>query len=136
MDKKDTPQYESKLTSFTREVIYVKDENGNYVKELSKGWETKSNALDHAWEGINKKIEEARKKVENGEASPILFYLEVKLMDLPVLAGYTGFWKMTIKKHMKPKSFNKLSIDKLSKYAEAFDVDIETLKNINLYVEK
>ena len=34
-------------------------------------------------------------------------------MDLPVLAGYTGFWKMTIKKHMKPKVFNKLSKDKL-----------------------
>lgn len=136
MKKKDVPQYDSKLGSMTREVVYVKDEDGNYTRELSSGWEVKSKALDHAWEGIEERIEEAREKVKSGEASPILFYMEVRLMDLPVLAGYTGFWKMTVKRHMKPSKFAKLQDKKLQKYADAFDISIEQLKNIDLYSEE
>lgn len=137
MKKEDVPQYkDSKLNSFTREVVYVKDENGEYTKELSAGWEVKSNALEGAWDGIKERIEEARQKVKNNEASPVLFYMEVRLMDLPVLAGYTGFWKWKVKRHMKPKVFNKLSEKKLQKYADAFEISVEQLKNIDLYVEK
>ncbi|WP_417589763.1 hypothetical protein [Owenweeksia hongkongensis] len=130
MKKKDLPQDNSKLENVTRELCYTQDESGEYTTGLSKGWEVKAKALDVAWEDIKERTAEARAKVERGEASPILFFMELRLMDLPILAGYTGFWKWTIKRHLKPNNFKKLSTKKLQKYADAFDVSIEDLKHM------
>ena len=51
-------------------------------------------------------------------------------MDLPILASYVGLWKWRVKRHFKPKVFNKLSRGTLQKYAEIFDVSINELINI------
>ena len=39
--------------------------------------------------------------VKKGEKSPIFYYMELRLMDLPILAAYTGFWQFNIKRHFK-----------------------------------
>jgi hypothetical protein len=54
-------------------------------------------------------------------------------MDMGILASYTGFWKWTIKKHLKPTGFNKLSQQKLQQYADAFNVSVEELKTMNVH---
>jgi hypothetical protein len=131
MKKADVPQDKSGLIDFTREVYYVKNEDGKYETELSTGWETKTTALEETWKEINRLTEEAKRKVLAGEVSPIAYYMEEKLMDFNVLCGYTGFWKFQIKNHMKPSVFNKLSDKKLAKYAAAFEISIEQLKNFN-----
>ena len=141
MEKKKLPQDKSTaLSDFTREVCYVKEE-GQTVQELSTGWDVKTAALDAAWSEIDRRIEDARKAVENGEKSPILFFMELSLMDFPTLSGYTGFWKFTIKRHFKPGIFKKLSPKKLDIYAKAFKVTVDQLtnfdpKNIDEYIKK
>lgn len=132
MKEKDIPQDKSKLESMTKEVYYVQNENGDYTTALSKGWDVKNEALDVAWSDIDERIKEAKAKVESGEASPILFFMEYRLMDWPILTGYTGFWKMTIKRHMKPAIFNKLSQKKLQRYADAFNISVEDLKQMKI----
>jgi hypothetical protein len=132
MKKEELPQDKSALEKFTREVCYVKGEDGKYVTGLSTGWEAKAAALDNQWEEIDRRVEEAKQKVLNGEASPILYFFELKLMDLPVLAGYTGFSKWSVKRHMKPHVFKKLSDKKLQVYADTFEVSLEDLKNFNV----
>ncbi len=112
----------------TREVCYVKDSDGKYITDLSTGWNVKKDALDNAWEDIKERTENARLAVKNGEKSPICYYMELRLMDLQILSGYTGFWKFTIKRHFKPSVFNTLSDAKLKKYAKAFDISLEELK--------
>lgn len=133
MKKKDLPQDKSKLDDVTRELCYAQDEEGNYTTDLSKGWEVKAKALDVAWQDIKERTDEARARVERGEASPILFFMELRLMDLPILAAYTGFWQWTIKRHLKPRIFKKLSDKKLQKYADAFDVSVEDLKQMRIH---
>lgn len=128
MKKSDIPQDQSALKNFTKEVCYAVDENGNYTKDLSTGWDVKASALDLAWEDIEDRILQAKSKVEKGEASPILYFMELKLMDMTILGSYTGFFKWTIKRHMKPEAFKKLSEKKLKKYAEAFAITVEELK--------
>jgi hypothetical protein len=54
-------------------------------------------------------------------------------MDTEILAGYSGFWKWQIKRHLKPEVFNKLSDKKLKKYAEAFNVKVEDLKTMTVH---
>ncbi len=131
MKKEDLPQDPSALAGVTREICYVKDANGKYVSDLSTGWNVKKQALDNAWDDIKERVEEAALKVKNGEVSPVFYFMELKLMDLALLSGYTGLWKWTIKRHFKPSNFKNLSDKKLAIYAKAFDISIEELKNFN-----
>jgi hypothetical protein len=129
MKKKDLPQDDSSLIGFTKEVCYVKNSEGKYESDLSSGWSVKNEALDNAWNDINEQIAEAKKAINTGEKSPIYYFFVKHLMDFQVLSGYTGFWKLSIKKHMTPDGFKKLSDKKLEKYAQAFDITIDELKS-------
>ena len=133
MKKEEIPQDDGALNKLTKEVVYAVDASGKYSSELSTGWDVKTKALDLAWEDIEKRIEAARQKVLNNESSPILYFLELRLMDMTILASYTGFWKWTIRKHLKPAAFKNLSEQNLQKYADAFNVSVEELKTMNVH---
>jgi len=129
MKKEDIPQDKSALENFTREVCYVKNNNGTYITGLSIGWDIKNDALDNAWDEVNRRIEDARNTVKEGRKSPIFFFMELNLMSISILSGYTGFRKLSVKRHIKPGVFNKLSDNKLNIYARTFDISIDELKN-------
>ena len=135
MKKEDIPQDNGALNKLTKEVVYAVDSSGKYSTELSSGWEVKTTALNVAWKDIEQRIAEAKRKVINNEASPILYFIELRLMDIGIVSAYTGFWKWSIKQHMKPAVFKKLSIQKLQKYAEAFNVSVDELKTMNVHEE-
>jgi hypothetical protein len=133
MKKDEVPQDLSSLGKITKELCYATDSSGKYVAALSSGWDVKITALDVAWGDIEKRIAAAKQKVLNGEASQLLFFMEYRLMDIGILAGYTGFWKWQIKRHLKPGVFNKLSTKQLKKYAEAFNIKVEDLKSMTIH---
>lgn len=133
MKKENVPQDMGSLGKITKEVCYATDSSGKYVTELSNGWKVKTEALDVAWKDVEERIAGARQKVLNNEASPILFFMEYRLMDIGILSDYTGFWKWQIKRHLKPEVFKKLSEKKLQKYAEAFNIKTEYLKTMTVH---
>jgi hypothetical protein len=59
--------------------------------------------------------------------------MERGLMDIAILASYTGFWKWQVKRHLKPSVFEKLSYKRLQRYAEVFNIPVEDLKNMNVH---
>ncbi|WP_276379216.1 hypothetical protein [Flavobacterium sp. H4147] len=130
MEKDKVPQDQSNLTkNNVKELLYATDENGDYTTTLSSGWEPKTIALSNSIDEINERIADARQQVVNGEASPILYFMEVNKMDLTILSSYVGFWKWRVKRHFKPSVFAKLNDKILKKYADTFEVSIEELKN-------
>ena len=129
MKKEDIPQDKGHLSNFTREVFYAKNKDGEYEAGLSEGWDVKNEALDNAWTDINEKINQAKEDVKNGKTSPILYFMELNVMDLPTLSSYTGIWKFFIKRHFKPEIFNKLDEKTLNKYAKASDITLKELKD-------
>ena len=133
MKKEEIPQDDGALNKLTKEVVYAIDSSGNYSTELSTGWDVKSQALDAAWQDIEQRIENAKRQVLNNKASPILYFMELRLMDIGIVAAYTGFWKWTIKQHLKPLVFKKLPEKKLQQYADAFNVTVAELKTMNLH---
>jgi hypothetical protein len=133
MKKEEVPQDLSSLGKLSKEVCYATDSSGNYGTELSQGWDVKIAALDKAWEDIRDRVQAAREKVLNNEASPLLVFMERGLMDIGIVAAYTGFWKWQIKKHLRPGPFKKLSDKKLQRYAEIFNVSVEDLKSMNVH---
>ena len=133
MKKDDVPQDLSSLGKITKEVCYATDSEGKYTTALSSGWDVKITALDAAWNDIAKRIANAKQQVLDGKASPVLFFMEYRLMDIGILAGYTGFWQWQVKRHLKPKVFNSLSDQKLQKYAQAFNTSVEELKTMTVH---
>jgi hypothetical protein len=133
MKKEELPQDKSALAGFTKELTYAVDASGNYTTGLSEGWEVKAAALDLAWQDIEERVLQAREQVVKGQVSPIVFYMELKVMDLETLAAYMGYWKWRVKRHFKPSVFNTLSEKQLQKYAEVFEVNVSQLKNIHEY---
>lgn len=132
MKKQDLPQDESNLQSANMtEVLYVTDENDNYTTANSIGWDAKKAALEESMELINERIEEAKQNVANNLVSPIVYFMELNKMDIQVLAAYVNMWQWTVKRHAKPRIFKKLSDSTLKKYADAFEISVEELKNFN-----
>jgi hypothetical protein len=131
MKKEEIPQDLGALGKITSEVVYAVDESGNYSTALSNGWEVKSSALDVAWKDVQERIEAARQSVLHKEASPILFYMELRVMDIGIVSAYTGFWKWSVKRHLKYPVFKNLSERKLAKYAALFEVSLADLKSMN-----
>ena len=133
MKKEEIPQDLGALGKITGEICYAVDESGKYSTVLSNGWEIKSAALEVAWKDVEQRIESARQKVEKREASPILFFMELRVMDVPIVAAYTGFWKWQVKRHLKYSVFEKLSEAKLARYAELFEVSVNELKTMQVH---
>ena len=133
MKKEEIPQDDGALNKLTKEVVYAVDNTGKYVTELSTGWKIKTTALDLAWKDIEERVESARQKVISGEASPLLYFMELRLMDIAIVSDYTGLWKWTIKRHLKPSVFEKLSGKILEKYANAFNITVADLKTMHVH---
>ncbi|MDO6758588.1 hypothetical protein Q4566_00130 [Tamlana sp. 2_MG-2023] len=131
MKKRDVPQDKSNLESTnSKELCYAVNEDGEYTTAHSSGWAPKTIALDNAIADINERIENAKQNVLNEKSSPLEYYMEVHKMDIGILASYAGLWTWRVKRHFKPKVFNKLSNKILQKYADVFEITIEELKNI------
>lgn len=132
MKTKDVPQDDANMMEGNHEPCYALDENGNYTTVKSVGWEPKNIIMQDAWDAVNDRIEKVKKDVINEKLSPIAYYMEKNLMDIKILSAYIGLWRFTVKKHLKMKRFDKLADDVLNKYADTFDISLETLKNKEL----
>lgn len=130
MKKEDIPQDTGAFGKITKEVQYATDNTGNYTTGLSQGWDVKNSANDAAWQDIGDRVRTAKERVLRKEISPLFYFMELKLMDIKILAGYTGFWTWQVRRHMKTAVFKKLSDHRLKRYAEVFEVPVEELKSM------
>ncbi|MFL9844666.1 hypothetical protein [Flavobacterium rhizosphaerae] len=130
MKKSEVPQDKSKISSVNmKELCYATDDGGNYTTALSSGWEPKTIALNNALEDIKERTEAARQQVIAGQASPVLYFMELNKMDVGILSSYAGIWKWRVKRHFKPGVFAGLSQKTLQKYADVFSITVNELKN-------
>ena len=131
MDQDNVPQDEENLNEGkVAKLYYATDANGHYVKVNSIGWEPETVAMKQAWEVVNEDVEEARDQVRSGKASPIYYFMKKNIMDVPLVAGYVGKFSFTVRLHLKPYFFNKLSQTTLKRYADTFRISVEELVDI------
>jgi hypothetical protein len=131
MDQQQVPQDQENLNEGkVAKLYYATDKDGHYVKVNSIGWEPETIAMKQAWEVVNEEVEEARKKVVEGKASPILYFLKKNIMTLPLLASYVGSLSFIVWLHTKPFFFARLGEKTLRKYADTFRISIEELKDV------
>ncbi len=131
MKKEEVPQDSDNLHEGTfKQIMYAVDNSGSYVQVQSAGWEPENIALGQAWEEVNERIEAAKQRVLSGEISPVAYYMEKNIMDLPLLANYVGKFQWQVKRHMKPAVFRRLGQKMLQRYADAFKISISDLQQI------
>ena len=114
-----------------KKVMYVTTQDGSYTQTQSAGWEAENLALEQAWEEIETQLKEEKILVQENKVSPISYYMKKNRMDLPILASYVSMWQWRVKRHLKPTVFKSLSDSILKKYADAFNISIEELKNVD-----
>ena len=131
MKKDQVPQDEKNLNEGKlAKLYYATDEQGHYIKVNSIGWEPETVAMEQAWEVVNGEVEDARKKVIEGKASPVLYFLKKNIMNVPMLADYIGTLSFVVRLHMRPFFFARLGRKTLEKYAYTFRVSVEELTDI------
>ncbi len=112
-----------------KKLMYATDKDGNYTGITSSGWEAENEATKQAWDDVDETLSEVEAKVKAGELSPIAYYMQKNLMDLPLLAKYVGKWQWQVKRHFKPSVFNKMDEAMLQKYAGIFNISVEELRS-------
>ena len=129
-EAKETP--EEKYTEFAKhnELLYTFDETGQYRTRVGLHDDHEQELIKQAWDIYADRIEEARQKVLSGKVSPIVYFMERDLLDPSTLSSHVGIATWRVKRHFKPNNFKKLSQGMLQKYAEAFKITVEQLKNI------
>ena len=130
METNSDPVYKDKRYGQYRELFYNYNKTGEFEKSVGFHGETDRVTLQQAWDLFHDRIEAARVKVHERKVSPIVYYMEKTLVDplnLSMLAGIS-LWR--VKWHFKPRVFDRLSEKTLKKYATAFNISIEELKNV------
>jgi hypothetical protein len=134
MTTDQVPQDEKNLNEGkVAKLYYATDDKGRYTKVNSIGWEPETVAMEQAWEVVNDEVEEARKKVLDGKASPILYYIKKNIMTVSMVASYMGTLSLMVRLHMTPFFFSKLSKKTLEKYAYTFRIPVEALTDTKYF---
>ena len=128
MKQSEVPQDKGHLNSL-KEVYYAIDEKGDFSQTLSTGWDAKNIVQTETFKILEERTEIALQKVQNGEVSPIVYFMEKNKMDLSILSSYVSMWKWRVKRHFKPAVFTKLNDRVLKKYADVFEISVEELKS-------
>lgn len=133
MEKDHVPQDQENLNEGKlAKLYYATDDKGHYVKVNSIGWEPETVAMQQAWDVVNDDVEEARRKVLEGKASPLLYYIKRNIMTYSMVASYASTFAFKVRLHCYPYFFKRLSHKALEKYAYTFRITVEELTNIDL----
>jgi hypothetical protein len=98
--------------------------------EWNLKWEQKLDASMVVMANSSQELEMIYQQIVAGQLSPIAYYIHKNAFTINILSAYTGIPKRHIKKHLKPEKFEQLHSETLNKYAEAFEISVEELKNI------
>ena len=130
MKKEQVPQDNSRTYAGHKKVIYATNTHGGYEKVESNGWEPEELATILAVDELERLTADARQRVRQGLCSPLAFYMYHCRYDLSSLAQTTGFYKWQIKRHLRLEIFSQLPKNKLDRYANAFGITVEKLKQL------
>ncbi len=127
--KFENPREEDLLYKYNRELFYSFDKDHKFSRKLNYQNNSNQIIIKQSWDAAEERLEEVKQKVLDGKLSPIAFFMEKNLMDVPMLAAYMEIWKMKVRRHLKPSGFSKLKPEVLKKYADVFGISPEELKN-------
>lgn len=107
-------------------IMYVEKEDGSFGP-IQTGSYISKNYLDDFWQKMMKLRNSLLEKLKNNEITPIYFYKLIHDFNDVELSRRSGIPVFKVKRHQKVKSFKKISLSDMSKYAYAFDIPVANL---------
>jgi len=106
-------------------IRYAVDDAGRYQTVHSIGSKEQTLANNLFWEHVEKKIASTAEEVRVGKASPLAFFMALKMIERGLLARYVGFSAWRVGRHLKPRVFKRLDPSILKRYADFFGVPMD-----------
>jgi len=125
----EIPQDNIKTMQGVKKALYAVDDQGNYTRSTTSGWEAEEVVLTQVIDDFDQKAGAAALRVRNNETSPIEYFMYRRWMDPLTLAQVMGLYRWQVKRHFKPHVFKKLDDKTLSEYARIFGVSVDSLKD-------
>ena len=123
------PQDNIEMYHGGKKALYTLGDEGVFEIAQSSGWNVEEAATLQAVEEFERLENEAYHDFSAGIVSGLAVWMNRRRMSLATLSQCTGFWQWTIKRHLKPAIFAKLSTSKLQRYCEVLDVSMDELLN-------
>ena len=117
------------IYTYNRELFYHFDKENGYTQKVDYQNPYNQVIIKQSWDAAEQRLEEVRQLVILGKASPIAYYMEKILMEVPMLAAYMEIPKWRVRRHLKSKVFKKLKPEVLAKYASIFEIPADQLTN-------
>jgi hypothetical protein len=99
---------------------YVVGADKRYTTVPSSGTEDEIIVAEQAVAWFANEARKAHHRALAGESSPLEYQMYRHRMEIPTLAGTTGFWRWTVRRHLRPKPFSKLTPEQRARYAAVF----------------
>lgn len=128
MKKIDVPQENNSTLDGQKKVMYGTNDNGDFQR-INYASSVEEYATITAVEEYKELEKECLEDIQNNIASPLKYYMYKNRMDLPTLSSAVDMFSFRVKRHLKMKIFKKLKDDTIKKYADAFNIKIEDLKD-------
>jgi len=128
IDDKETGDNEL-IYTYNRELFYHFDKENGYTQKVDYQNPYNQVIIKQSWDAAEQRLEEVRQMVILGKSSPIAYYMEKILMEVPMLAAYMEIPKWRVRRHLKSKVFKKLKPEVLVKYAAIFEIPTDQLTN-------
>lgn len=117
------------IYTYNREMFYHFDREKGFSQTIDYQNPGNQVIIKQSWDEADHRLDEARAKVRAGLASPVAYYMEKILMEVPMLAAYVELPKWRVRRHMKSGPFKKLKPEILSRYASVFGITVDELTN-------
>lgn len=131
MKKLDVPQENNSTLNGQRKVMYRTNESGEFER-VNYASSVEEFATITAVQEYKELEKECLEEIKNNISSPIKYYMYKNRMDLPTLSSVVDMFSFRVKRHLKMKHFKKMNDKILQKYADAFTIEIDELKDFKI----
>jgi len=131
MKKLDIPQENNSTLNGQRKVMYGTNESGDFQR-VNYASSVEEFATIAAVEEYKELEKECLEEIKNDISSPIKYFMYKNRMDLPTLTSVVEMFSFRVKRHLQMKHFKKLNEKTLQKYADAFAIEIDELKDFKI----
>ena len=129
MQKIDIPQEKNSTLNGQQKVMYAPNDNGKFEK-FNYGSDVEEYATKLAVKEYENLMSKSLEDIKNDISSPIEYFMYKNRMDLPTLASVVGMFQFRVKRHLRANIFKKLDDKMIQRYADAFQISLKALKDL------
>ena len=131
MRDRDVPQEGNATLDGRRKAVYAVAEDGRLRIVPSSGWEVEEIVTRQAVEDLERRAQAARARALSGDASPLEYHMYRARMDVTLLSQTTGLWGWRVRRHFRPRVFERLPQRLRLRYAEALGIALDALGRVD-----